>query len=153
MKKTVLATAAVVLVLGACGGDDDPAASTTPAPTAAPPASSAPPASEAPATEAPASQVPLAGPTAGKATPEEAAQAFYRDWGELDRLSASGYATQEVVDEAFALQRAQAEFTDCIDEGDRFVCGYYYEGGGLGITVRDTDAYGYIVTDIHYVAD
>lgn len=89
----------------------------------------------------------------GKTTPEEAATAFYADWGELDRASASQYATQEVIDEAFAQQRAQAEFTGCVEEGNHFACFYYYEGGGLGITVVDSDAYGHIVTDVHYVAD
>ena len=89
----------------------------------------------------------------GKATPEEAAQAFYADWGELDRRSASEYATQDAIDEAFGQQRAQAEFIDCTEERNHFGCFYYYEGGGLGIIVVDSDAYGYIVTDIRYVVD
>jgi hypothetical protein len=151
--RTNLLLVGVLLLAGACGGDDEPAERATPTPTAeattpAPPAS-APPATTAP----PASEEPVAGPTAGKASPAEAAQAFYADWGELDRLSASGYATQEVIDEAFAQQRAEAEFVDCLEEGDHFSCFYYYEGGGLGITVHDADAYGYIVTDVNYVAD
>ncbi len=141
-------------VLGACGGDDEPAAEAVASPTPQVAPSTAPPASETPAaSEAQASEEPVAGPTAGKATPEAAAQAFYADWGALDHHSASGYATQEVIAEAFALQRAEAEFTGCTEEGDRFVCFYYYEGGGLGITVRDSDAYGFIVTDVAYVAD
>jgi hypothetical protein len=155
MKKTALVLAALsVVVLGACGGDDeDPEAAATPTPEV----TTAAPASEAPASAAPASQAPSAephaGPTAGKATPEEAAQAFYAAWGELDRRAASGFATRAAIDEAFAQTRAQAEFTDCTEEGDHFGCFFYYEGGGLGMTVVDTDAYGYIVTDINYVAD
>lgn len=159
MKKRALFLAALsVVVLGACGGDDEePVAAATPTPeatTAAPaseaPASEAP--SEAPASEAPSAE-PHAGPTAGKPTPQEAAQAFYAAWGELDRRAASGFATQAAIDEAFGQTRAQAEFIDCTEEGDHFACFYYYEGGGLGMTVVDTDAYGYIVTDINYVAD
>jgi hypothetical protein len=153
MKKTLLCVgAALLLGLGACGGDDEPAAEATPSPT--PVATTAPPASEAPpASSAPASEEPHAGPTAGKETPQEAAQAFYADWGELDRASASGYATRAAIDEAFGQQRAQAEFMDCLEEADHFVCFYYYEGGGLNIIVRDSDAYGFVVTDVFYIAD
>ena len=160
MNKTTLAAATAVLaLLTACGGEDEPAAQATAAPTptpvatTAPPATSAPPASSAPASSAPASAAPNPGPTNGKQTPQEAAQAFYADWGELDRASASGYATRAVIDEAFGQQRAQAEFMDCLEEDLRFVCFYYYEGGGLNIIVRDSDAYGFIVTDMFYVAD
>jgi hypothetical protein len=155
MARTALAAAALV-VLAACGGDEPtapPARTVAPPVRSAPPATSAPPASEVPASRAPASQVPQAGPTAGKATPEEAARSFYADWGELDRLSASGYATREAIDEAFALQRAQAEFMGCFEEVDHFLCGYYYEGGALNIKVVDTDAYGHIVVDVFYIAD
>lgn len=158
MKTTTIALAsALLLALGACGGDDDePTAAATPTPaaeaTTPAPASEAP-VSQAPASQAPASSAPNPGPTAGKATPEEAAQAFYAAWGELDRRAASGFATQAAIDEAFGQTRAQAEFTDCTEEGDHFACFFYYEGGGLGMIVRDTDAYGFIVTDISYVAD
>jgi uncharacterized membrane protein len=155
--KPTIAAVALVLLLGACGGgDDEPAAEATPTPTlvatTAPPATTPPP-SEAPATPPPASEEPGAGPTNGKATPEEAAQAFVADWAELDRLSASGYATQAAIDEAFSGQPPQAEFMGCIEDGMRFLCGYYYEGGALNVVVRDSDAYGHIVTRIFYVAD
>lgn len=156
MKKTFSVAAVLALALAACGGDDEPAAQATPTPvaTTAPPATTPPPASQVPASSAPAeSEEPYAGPTAGKQTPEQAAQAFVVDWGELDRLSASGYATQPAIDEAFAGQPPQAEFTGCIEEGNHFLCGYYYEGGALDIVVVDSDAYGHIVTDIFYVAD
>ncbi|HEX2296146.1 MAG TPA: hypothetical protein VHN37_12670 [Actinomycetota bacterium] len=161
MKQTVIAALTSVLLLAACGGDDEPTAQATPTPppeaTTAPPASEAPaseaPASEAPASEAPASEEPPAGPTNGKTTPEEAAQAFVADWAELDRASASGYATQAAIDEAFSGQPPQAEFMGCIEDGLRFLCGYYYEGGALNVVVRDSDAYGFIVTNIFYVAD
>ena len=156
MKKTTIATFAL-LALVSCGGDDEPAAQATPTPaaTTAPPATSAPPATQAPpASSAPAeSEEPNAGPTSGKPTPEQAAQAFVADWAELDRRSASGYATQAAIDEAFSGQPPQAEFMGCYEEEDRFLCGYYYEGGALNVVVRDSDAYGHIVTDIFYVAD
>ncbi|MDQ3951801.1 MAG: hypothetical protein M3279_02380 [Actinomycetota bacterium] len=150
MKKLLAAATSVVVVLGACGGDDEPAARATSTPAATTP----PPASEAPAeSAAPATAEPYAGPTAGKDTPQEAAQAFYADWGELDGASASGYATQAAIDEAFAQQRAQATFSGCTEDGLQFICFYYYEGGGLNITVVDSDAYGWIVTDVGYIAD
>lgn len=155
MRKTLLA-ATVLLALVSCGGDDEPAAQATPTPavTTPPPASEAPPATEAPpVSEAPASEEPNPGPTEGKQTPEEAAQAFVADWGELDRRSASRYATRDAIDEAFAGQPPQAEFMGCFEEEDHFLCGYYYEGGALNVVVRDSDAYGHIVTDIFYVAD
>ena len=157
MKKTTLLAAALLIALAACGGDDEPAAEATATPTAvattAPPASEAPPASQAPpTTPPPASQEPR-GPRNGKQTPEEAAQAFVVDWGELDRREASGYATRAAIDEAFSGQPPQAEFMGCFEEEDHFLCGYYYEGGALNIVVRDSDAYGFIVTDIFYVAD
>lgn len=156
MKKTLL-VAALLIALAACGGDDEPLAeaSATPAPpaTTAPPATEAPPASEAPPeTPPPASQEPQ-GPRNGKNTPEEAAQAFVADWAELDRAEASGYATQAAIDEAFSGQPPQAEFMGCFEEEQRFLCGYYYEGGALNVVVRDSDAYGHIVTDIFYIAD
>ena len=155
MKKVPGAVTLVLVVLGACGGDDGPAAQATPTP----PLTTTPLVSEAPVTEAPAASAapateePYAGPTAGKNTPEEAARAFYADWGELDRLSASGYATQAAIDEAFAQQRAQATFSGCNEDDLQFVCFYYYEGGGLNIMVADSDAYGWIVTDTFYIAD
>ena len=159
--KTIALAASLLFALAACGGDDeDPSAAATPtpqpevttaAPESQPPPSEAP--SQAPPSQAPASSEPNPGPTAGKATPEEAAQAFYAAWGELDRRAASGFATQAAIDEAFSGQRAQADFVGCEEEGDHFACFFYYEGGGLGMTVVDTDAYGYIVTDINYVAD
>jgi hypothetical protein len=155
MKKRTAFLVAALLALGACGGDEEPTAQATPTPaaTTAPPASEAPPATPAPPSSAPESQAPDPGPTAGKATPDEAAQAFVADWAELDRLSASGYATQAAIDEAFSGQPPQAEFTGCIEDVDRFLCGYYYEGGALNVVVRDSDAYGHIVTDVFYVAD
>lgn len=157
MKKTKLFIAGAALIaFAACGGDDEPAAQATatpaPAATTAAPVSEAP-ASQPPASSAPASQEPYAGPTSGKPTPEEAAEAFVADWAELDRRSASGYATQAAIDEAFAGQPPQAEFMGCLEEGNHFLCGYYYEGGALNVKVVDTDAYGHIVVDIFYVAD
>lgn len=156
--KTIVLASALVLALGACGGDDDePAAAATPTPaaevTTPPPPSEAAPVSQAPASRAPASSAPNPGPTAGKATPAEAAQAFYAAWGALDREAASGFATEAAIDYAFGQRRAEAEFTDCTEEGDHFACFFYYEGGGLGMTVRDTDAYGFVVTEVNYVAD
>lgn len=156
MKKTI-AVAAVLVALAACGGDDEePAAQATPSPvaTTAPPETEAPPPSEAPpASEAPASQAPNPQPTEGKPTPEEAAQAFVADWADLDRRSASRYATRAAIDEAFSGQPPQAEFMGCFEEEQRFLCGYYYEGGALNVVVADSDAYGHIVVDIFYVAD
>lgn len=157
MNKTI-ALAVVTVALAACGGgDDEPAAQATPTPapvaTTAPPPPPTPPRSEAPpASEAP-SQQPQSGPTNGKPTAEEAAQAFVADWAELDRRSAARYATQPAIDEAFAGQPPQAEFMGCHEEGQHFLCGYYYEGGALNVVVVDSDAYGHIVTDIFYVAD
>ncbi|MDQ4125449.1 MAG: hypothetical protein M3134_07610 [Actinomycetota bacterium] len=156
MKKT-LALAVVTVALAACGGaEEEPAAqatptptpvATTPAPPPTPPPSEAPPPTQAP------TQQPQRGPTNGKPTPEEAAQAFVADWAELDRRSASGYATQAAINEAFSGQPPQAEFMGCFEESDHFLCGYYYEGGALNVKVVDTEAYGHIVTDIFYVAD
>ena len=150
MKKTLLFLAALALALAACGGDEEPAAETTPTPvaTTAPPATPTPPPSEAPPTEEP-----NPGPTDGKPTPEEAAQAFVADWAELDRRSASRYATRAAINEAFSGQPPQAEFMGCFEEGLEFLCGYYYEGGALNVVVVDSDAYGHIVSDIFYVAD
>lgn len=157
MTKTLVAAAAALFVFAACGGDDDVEAQTTSTP--APAASTAAPSTPPPATTAPpaatvqASEEPYAGPTSGKQTPEEAAQAFVADWAELDRRSASGYATRAAIDEAYAGQPPQAEFMGCFEEADHFLCGYYYEGGALNIRVVDSDAYGFVVTDIFYVAD
>lgn len=156
MEKTIAVAAVLVLALSACGGDDDETvaeATPTPVATTIPPTTPPPPSEEPPASTAPASEEPNSEPTNGKATPEQAAQAFVVDWGELDRAEASGYATQPAIDEAFADQPPQAEFMGCIEEGNHFLCGYYYEGGALNIVVVDSDAYGHIVTDIFYVAD
>ncbi|HEX2057422.1 MAG TPA: hypothetical protein VHI71_03555 [Actinomycetota bacterium] len=154
MKKRLAVAVLALVALGACGGDDDePAATATPAATTAPPATPTPAPSTPSASTPPATTEPYAGPIAGKATPQEAAQSFFADWGELDRASASGYATQAAIDEAFAQQPPQAQFMDCFEEGNHFLCGYYYEGGALNIVVVDSDAYGWIVTDVFYVAD
>ena len=153
MKKTTIVAAVLAAALAGCGGDDGQEAAAEATPTPTPVATTAPPPSEAPPSSAPESRAPNAGPTDGKPTPDEAALAFVEDWGELDRREASGYATQAAIDEAFAGQPPQAEFMGCIEEGNHFLCGYYYEGGALNIVVVDSDAYGHIVTDIFYVAD
>lgn len=144
--KRAIAAVVLLLALAGCGDEEEPVVAQV---TLPPPTTGAPPATTAP----PASPAPFAGPTAGKTTPQAAAQAFYEAWGALDRAAASGFATQAAIDEAFALTRAQADFVDCIPEAELFFCGYYYEGGALTMTVVDTIGYGYIVTDVEYLAD
>ncbi|HYP22221.1 MAG TPA: hypothetical protein VEV43_01490 [Actinomycetota bacterium] len=41
----------------------------------------------------------------------------------------------------------------CFEEGQRFLCGYCYEGGALNVVVAHSDAHGHIVVDVFYVAD
>lgn len=146
----LLACASLVL-LASCGGDEElvPEAVPSPSPVTTETVVEEP-VDTSPEVEA---DQPDAQPTAGFLTPQEAALHFYDDWHAQDELAAAGYATQEAIDELFSYPPSNMEFMDCSEEGDHFLCFFYYEGGGMNMTIVDTDAYGYIVTDIGFIAD
>lgn len=155
--------ASIVVALASCGEDEE-LADTAPAPSpieteieevveSPEPEEPEEPEEEEPEEEEPPYDDPAPYPTAGLPTPRQAALHFYDDWHAQDESAASGYATQDAIDELFSHQPSNMEFMGCSEEGDYFSCFFYYEGGGMNMTIVDTDAYGHVVTDIGYVAD
>ena len=139
-----------LVVFAACGGDDGDDAAADPTVTV----------TETVAAETPAEveSVPAtedADPS-GSETPEEAAQGLYLAWQGGDSEGASVFATGDAAAELFTSQASEFEFAGCNPSGQadgQLFCGYYREGTGLNLIVEGSDASGYVVTDIEFIAD
>jgi hypothetical protein len=90
----------------------------------------------------------------GQDSPEAAAQGLYASWSIDDSAGATAFATAPAIEDLFATEfSGDLEFIGCEEQGLKFGCFYYYEGGGLNLIVRDSDAGGYLVTRAFFVAD
>ncbi len=168
MKALALPLVAVLLMTG-CGGDDDllvePQATNSPevaeptyvspapgTPTVPTPTAPAP--SITPTTPAPDPSE-FEGPVvSGAPTPEAAAKGFHDRWVAGDSEGAIAFATVPAINQLFAYPSGNPlEYMGCEEEGSKFRCFYYYEGGGLNMVVRDSDAGGWLVTRAFFVVD
>lgn len=96
--------------------------------------------------------------TKGGASPEAAAKAVYRAWRYHDRASALRVATAAPVKKLFRTRASGPRWTfqGCVekDEPDpHFDCAYRYEGGAAIMAVSDSDAFGWFVTKLTFIAD
>jgi hypothetical protein len=89
-------------------------------------------------------------------SPEDAASALVSAWTAGDRAAARRCATDAVVDELFTTNGAGNTWTDqgC-DKTDPAapVCAYSYEGGAAFLTTGGSDAGGWKVTKLRFLAD
>ncbi|MEX2254032.1 MAG: hypothetical protein WEC34_01215 [Acidimicrobiia bacterium] len=89
-------------------------------------------------------------------TAEDAAMTLVDAWGADDRAAGRRCASEAVVDQMFEVSGAGNTWTD---EGcDRTdpgvpVCAYRYEGGAALLTVEGSEASGWKVTRLEYLAD
>ena len=88
-------------------------------------------------------------------TPEDAAMSFVNSWLAGDRGGAQRCATLEATDEIFQTSGAGAQYTwqGCFGDPGVPTCAYTYEGGSVNFTLNGTEASGWKVVDVNYVAD
>ncbi|MEA2498510.1 MAG: hypothetical protein QOH26_915 [Actinomycetota bacterium] len=89
----------------------------------------------------------------GAPSPEVAARRLYGYWLAEDPLGARAVAEQDAIDQLFNSPPSEIEFTGCEPDGVRFVCFFYYEGGGLNIIVDPAPPNGYVATRAFFIAD
>jgi hypothetical protein len=89
-------------------------------------------------------------------SPADAASSLVSAWSADDRTAALRCTSEEVVDRLFQVSGAGNTWTDqgC-DASDPSapVCAYSYEGGAAFLTTTGSDADGWKVTGLRYVAD
>jgi leucyl aminopeptidase (aminopeptidase T) len=89
-------------------------------------------------------------------TAEDASQSLVDAWGSDDEAAARRCATDEVVDELFLTDGSgntwMSQGCDRTDPGIP-VCAYTYEGGAAFLKVEGTEAEGWKVTGLEFVAD
>jgi hypothetical protein len=88
-------------------------------------------------------------------TPEEAAKSFVEGWLAGDRAAAERCASTAAADELFQTTGAGAQYTwqGCFGDPGMPTCSYTYEGGAVNLTANGTEAAGWKVVDVGYVAD
>jgi hypothetical protein len=94
----------------------------------------------------------------GGASAPAAARALYRAWRYHDRAAALRVATKAPVRKLFRTRASGPGWTfqGCSEKDSpdpHFDCSYSYEGGAAIMTVADSDAYGWFVTNIRFIAD
>jgi hypothetical protein len=109
-------------------------------------------------TTAPTTTAPTTGVTVGIicTSPEDAAASLVSAWSADDRTAALRCASEGVVNQLFQTSGAGNTWMDqgC-DTSDPSapVCAYSYEGGAAFLTTTGSDADGWKVTELRYVAD
>jgi hypothetical protein len=92
-----------------------------------------------------------------QATPEAAAMCLFDAWLAGDEAGAQACADDIAIDELFGHPAEGAEDTNvwqgCVEEEAQHRCAWTYPGGSMGMIVVESDAYGWRVADIEYVAD
>lgn len=88
-------------------------------------------------------------------TPEEASQALYNSWVAGDQAAARRCASESAVATLFTNSGAGASYTfqGCYGDPGVPTCGYSYEGGAAIFTLNGTEAAGWKVVSVGYVAD
>ncbi|MDT4896627.1 MAG: hypothetical protein QOH25_1704 [Acidobacteriota bacterium] len=86
--------------------------------------------------------------------PEDAAQGLFNAWKTKDRTTAAKFATNEAITSLYSEGGPEGlQFQGCDKQGEGYLCGYSYEGGGLMMVVEGSDSTGYKVTGTSFIAD
>lgn len=86
--------------------------------------------------------------------PEDAAEGLFNAWKTKDRTAAARFATNEAITSLYSEGGPEGlSFQGCDKQGDGYLCGYYYEGGGLMMVVEGSATDGYKVTSTSFIAD
>ncbi len=86
--------------------------------------------------------------------PEEAAEGLFNAWKTKDRTAAAKFATSDAITTLYSEGGPEGlSFQGCDKQGEGYLCGYYYEGGGLIMVVEGSSADGYKVTSTSFIAD
>jgi hypothetical protein len=111
-------------------------------------------ASPGPTAEASKSPAELTAPGGKISKPEDAATGLFNAWKTKNRTEAAKFATNEAINSLFSEGGPEGlEFQGCDKQGDEYLCGYYYEGGGLIMVVKGNGSEGYKVTGTSFIAD
>lgn len=116
-------------------------------------------ASKPAATPQPTAQATPTGTDVGRSLkasrPEDAAEGLFNAWKAKDRAAASKYASDTAIKTLFDEGSAEGlEFQGCYEsDGDYYNCAYNYEGGSVSMMVAGSDAGGYKVTEVNFIAD
>jgi len=88
-------------------------------------------------------------------TAEEAAMSFIDAWIAGDQAAAARCAADGAVTTIFQTSGAGAQYTwqGCFGDPGVPTCSYTYEGGAVNLAVTGTEAAGWIVQSVSYVAD
>jgi hypothetical protein len=88
-------------------------------------------------------------------TPEDATTSLVDAWIAGEKAAAARCAASAVVDELFKNNGAGAQWTFQGCSGDPGVptCSYSYEGGGANFVLNGTEAGGWKVVDVTFIAD
>lgn len=88
-------------------------------------------------------------------TPDNAAMTVFDGWKNGNQAAAAPCASQTALDTLFANPGADAQWTfmGCDTENGTTRCYYRYEGGSATFTMGGSDASGWRVDQITYVAD
>ncbi|MBM3671083.1 MAG: hypothetical protein FJW86_02675 [Actinobacteria bacterium] len=88
-------------------------------------------------------------------TPEEAAMTFVDAWIDGDQAAAARCATEAAVTTMFQTTGAGAQYTwqGCHGDPGMPTCSYTYEGGAVNLALGGTEAAGWKVQSVSYIAD
>ena len=88
-------------------------------------------------------------------TPEEAAMALVDSWLAGDQAAAARCALDAAVTKIFETSGAGAQYTwqGCFGDPGVPTCAYTYEGGSVNLSLAGTEAAGWKVQSVSYLAD
>ena len=88
-------------------------------------------------------------------TPEEAAMSFVEAWIAADQGAAARCATEAAVTTIFQTSGVGAQYTwqGCFGDPGMPSCAYTYEGGSVNLALAGTEAAGWKVQSVSYIAD
>ncbi len=88
-------------------------------------------------------------------TPEDAAMTFVESWIAGDQAAAARCASDEAVSTIFENSGAGAQYTNqgCFGDPGVPTCAYSYEGGSVSLAMSGSEASGWRVESVSYIAD
>lgn len=152
----ILALVAVILAftLGRGGSSTTTTVAPPPTPSASPSPSPSVSPSPSPSPSVSPSPSPSPSPTrTGAASPADAAQGLYAARIDNNRNRAKQFATQTAIDQIWGSSVSGYSYMGCDREGSRYICSYYAEGSAMSMRVEGSDASGWKVTTVNFIAD